>query len=106
MANSRKRARVRYSLEINFCYEAEREAFVKRLADIRQSLSPPGSVLDNSTLMSALFDAADKGQGPFQSAQPVAGRSFLRNSGKLANYSMLSSIANCICFNGRSVYWR
>ena len=87
MASNRKR--VRYTLELHFSGEEERDAFSTRLRAVRQLLSPTGAArVDNTALMSALFDAVERTSA---SSQPTASAesslssscsSFQRNSGE------------------------
>ena len=86
MASYRKR--VRYTLEFHFSGEEERDAFSKRLSAVRQLLSPTGAArVDNTALMSALFDAVEKtsASSPTASAESSLSSScssFQRNSGE------------------------
>lgn len=86
MASYRKR--VRYTLELHFSGEEERDAFSKRLSAVRQLLSPTGAArVDNTALMSALFDAVEKtsASSPTASAESSLSSScssFQRNSGE------------------------
>ena len=87
MASYRKR--VRYTLELHFSGEEERDAFSKRLMSaVRQLLSPTGAArVDNTALMSALFDAVEKtsASSPTASAESSLSSScssFQRNSGE------------------------
>jgi len=83
MAGNRKR--VRYTLELHFSGEEEREAFSRRLSAVRQLLSPPGVArVDNTALMSALFDAVEEARASSQPTGPSACRSFQSNSNTTA----------------------
>ncbi len=85
---SARRKRVRYTLDIHFSVEAEKDAFVKRLNSVREILSEGEGLasIDNLGLMSSMFDLVE-GQG--QGEVPSAGnerqqyvQSFMRDSGK------------------------
>ena len=49
---------MRYTMDIHFGVEAEKDAFVRRLSSVRTLLSGDGSMasIDNFGLMSAMFD--------------------------------------------------
>ena len=56
MATSRKK-RVRFTLDLNFTSDAEKDAFCGRLSAVRDQITPSGShTLNNRELLSALFD--------------------------------------------------
>ena len=60
MAISRRK-RVRFTLDVNFTSEAEKEAFCGRLSVVRDQLTPSGSqTFNNYELLLALFDLAGK----------------------------------------------
>ena len=85
MASGRKRP-PRYTLDVHFASEQEKEAFTERLKAVRQLLTPAGSrPIDNCSLLNALFDAAEGAGAP----QPTAGgsfsKSFMRNNGEYTN---------------------
>ena len=77
---------MRYTMDIHFGVEAEKDAFVRRLSSVRTLLSGDGSMasIDNFGLMSAMFDIVEGVVPP----SPVAANerqttlSFMRNSGK------------------------
>ena len=56
MATSRKK-RVRFTLDLNFTSDAEKDAFCGRLSAVSASGS---HTLNNRELLSALFDLVDK----------------------------------------------
>ena len=86
MAASRKK-RVRFTIDINFAREADKEAFSERLKAVRDLLTPRGSqTLNNYELLLALFDQVGRDHSSAQSSHqpdkfPSSG-SFLRNSGQ------------------------
>ena len=91
MASGRKRP-PRYTLDVHFASEQEKEAFTERLKAVRQLLTPAGSrPIDNCSLLNALFDAAE-GAGVLQ---PTAGgsssKSFMRYNGEYTNNNICSS---------------
>ena len=56
----RKRAHVRYSFDVHFMSQEEREIFKQRLKNVRQLLTRPGSLpLDNCSLFNVLCDIAE-----------------------------------------------
>ena len=56
MSTSRKE-RVRFTLDLNFTSDAEKDAFCGRLSAVRDQITPSGShTLNNCELLSALFD--------------------------------------------------
>lgn len=78
--------RVRFTYDIKFGKQEEKEAFVKRLEDVRSLLSGRwGADLDNLGLMSAMFDLVEATFPARHSAgnERQTPRSFLRNNGKL-----------------------
>lgn len=80
------RKRVRYTLDIHFSGNAEKEAFVRRLKSVRALLSGSESVgsIDNFGLMSAMFDIVEGVVPPSSNAgsERQTTQSFMRNSGK------------------------
>ena len=86
---SSRRKRVRYTFDIHFSAEAEKDAFIKRLSSVRTLLSmgESNAAMDNFGMMSAMFDLVEG----FVPSAPSAGnerqttRSFMRSNGKL-NY--------------------
>ena len=84
MATLRKK-RVRFTLDLNFTSDAEKDAFCGRLSDVRDQITPSGShTLNNRELLSALFDLVDKHSHSTQpSVQCASTGSFLKNAGKL-----------------------
>ena len=92
------RKRVRYSFDVHFASQEEREIFQQRLRSVRQLLTPPGSPpLDNCSLFNVLCDIAEDTSGSqlpgrgasaadpeSEETHPVGGtKSFMRNSGEL-----------------------
>lgn len=72
---------MRYTLELHFSGEEEREAFSKRLSAVRQLLSPGTARVDNTALMSALFDAVEETSSSQPTGTSSSCTSFQRNSG-------------------------
>lgn len=76
-----RKKRVRFTLDINFGSEAEKDAFSTRLSAVREQLTPRGAhVLNNLELMQALFSLASSSSTEEGQQCPSSG-SFLRNSG-------------------------
>ena len=77
---------MRFTLDVNFTSEAEKEAFCGRLS-VRDQLTPSGSqTLNNYELLLALFDLAGKHSS---TALPGSQRcrssgSFLKNAGQFS----------------------
>ena len=77
---------MRYTLDVHFGVEAEKDAFIRRLNSVRTLLSGDESMasIDNFGLLSAMFDIVEGVVPP----PPMAGNerqttmSFMRNSGK------------------------
>ena len=83
------RKRVRFTFDMKFVSHEEKEAFLQRLKNVRQLLTPEGAPsLDNTSLFNALCDAAEAGSHPTSdphdgNAGPASTMmSFMRNSGK------------------------
>ena len=75
--------RVRFTIDVNFCNEAEKDAFSARLSEVRARLTPRGAhALNNYEIMLGLFELA--GEQPTNQPEapphPSTG-TFLRNSG-------------------------
>ena len=90
MATS-KRKRVRFTLDVNFTTEAEKDAFGAQLSAVRDRLTPRGSpMLNNHDLLLALFDLASNKPSSSESQQYPSSGSFLRNAGQFqfARYGM------------------
>lgn len=83
---SARKKRVRYTLDVHFSVEAEKDAFVRRLGAVRKLLSGDESMLsiDNYGLMSAMFDIVEGIVSPDPSAgnERQNTQSFMRNCGK------------------------
>ena len=74
------RKRVRYTLDVHFSSQEEKETFVRRLKSVRDLLTPAGcSPMDNHGLMSAMFDAVE---GCSIQDERTDSNCFLSNSGK------------------------
>ena len=87
MASGRKRP-PRYSFDIHFVSEEEKEVFLARLKSVRQLLTPAESCpIDNCSLLNVLFDAAE-GRASQPTSQNESGsipsglKSFVRDNGK------------------------
>ena len=64
-SSSRKRKRERYSFDLSFATLEEKEAFLKRLQNVRKLMTPAGaSLLVNQDLVYALLDLAESGSHP------------------------------------------
>ena len=86
--DTQRKKRVRYTVDINFASEAEKDSFSIKLGEVRSKLTPRGShSLSNKDLLLALFDLV--GSTPTESTgapqqehqQCPPGGTFLRNSG-------------------------
>ena len=82
-----RKKRTRFTLDVYFGSEMEKEAFCTRLDAIRDLMTPPGSAkLNTRTLLLALFDCAQRerrqpaGSIPTQVSLPTHG-SFLQDAG-------------------------
>lgn len=87
-SSSRKRKRERYSFDLSFATLEEKEAFLKRLQNVRKLMTPAGaSLLVNQDLVYALLDLAESGSHPTSDPHSAnagpATKSFMRNGGKL-----------------------
>ena len=84
-ASTVSRKRVRYTLDVHFSTQEEKETFVRRLKSVRELLTPAGCApMDNHSLMSAMFDAVEgRLHSTSQSAQDerIDSKCFLSNSG-------------------------
>ena len=89
---SGSRKRVRYTFDVHFVNQEEKEAFLQRLKNVRQLLTPAGCPsLDNCSLFNALCDAVEGVSQPTSDPNTGAStKSFMRNSGKYC-----TSIDNC-----------
>ena len=79
--------RVRYHLETKCSTEAEKEPLTRRILQVRQLLTPPGSCLiDNATLVNAMCDAVEREAtqlpAPAAPTEEPTSATFMRNSGK------------------------
>lgn len=85
-SSSRKRKRERYSFDLSFATLEEKEAFLKRLQNVRKLMTPAGaSLLVNQDLVYALLDLAESGSHPTSDPHSAnagpATKSFMRNGG-------------------------
>ena len=75
MAALSTRKRVRYTFDIHFNNTVDKEAFTKRLGEVRQALTPPGhQLLDNYGVMMKLFDIVESNSeviGQLTQPEPV-----------------------------------
>ena len=78
------RKRVRYTLDVHFSSQEEKETFVRRVKSVRDLLTPAGHPhVDNHGLMSALFDAVEGiSSRSIQNTGRTDTTCFLSNSGK------------------------
>ena len=87
MATSRKR--IRYTFDVHFATHEEKEAFLTRLKNVRQLLTPEGCPsLDNCSVFNALCDTFE-GVSPESTPDTNTGastKSFMQNSGKITIY--------------------
>ena len=85
MASGTKPKRVRYTFDVHFTSQDEKDAFLVKLKSVRQKLTPPGSPsLDNCSLFSVLCDAVlTDAPSTSDPAAEGSSQSFMRNSGKL-----------------------
>ena len=86
MASGRKRP-PRYSFDVHFVSEEEKEAFIARLKSVRQLLTPAESrPIDNCSLLNALFDVAEghasQPTSQNETSVPSGPKSFMRDNGK------------------------
>lgn len=78
-----RRKRVRYTMDIHFDCEAEKDAFMKRLSDARAMLSGSSQgFIDNHGLMSAMLDLVEGASPPVSNPGNERQISFMRNNGK------------------------
>ena len=83
--SSSHRKRVRYTFDIQFTSQEEKETFQRRLKSIRERLTPTGSpsLIDNHSLMTSCLDAIDREttvSATVDESTPVT-KSLMRNSG-------------------------
>lgn len=86
MAATSRKKRVRFTMDVNFTSEAEKDAFCGRLSAVRDKLTPSGSqALNYYELLLALFDLAGKHTptSTLPSQQCRSSGSFLKNAGQL-----------------------
>lgn len=95
---------MRYTLDIHFGVEAEKDAFVRRLSSVRATLSGDESVaaIDNFGLMAAMFDIVEGVVPPAPSAgnERQTTQSFMRNSGKCRTLVCVSCLELAGVYNG------
>ena len=82
---SSRRKRVRYTLDVHFDVEAEKDAFLRRLSGVKAQLSGDGSQgsIDNHGLLSAMMDIVEGASPPASSPgnRRQTTQSFMRDSG-------------------------
>ena len=88
MAATSRKKRVRFTMDVNFTSEAEKDAFCERLSAVRDKLTPSGSqTLNYYELFAGLqgFDLAGKHTptSTLPSQQCRSSGSFLKNAGQL-----------------------
>ena len=84
---------MRYTFDVHFASQEEKDAFLRRLKCVRQKLTLPGSPpLDNYSLFSILCDAVEA-DSPSTSAHAdeASSKFFMSNSGEFPN------IMDCLC---------
>ena len=83
MATGRKRP-PRYTFDVHFTSEEEKQAFTARLKSVRELLTPAGSrPIDNCSLFNAFFDAVEgASQSTSESSNEQSVKSFMRSNGK------------------------
>ena len=109
---SRKRRRERLRIETSCRSTTAKEALGRRLLTVRQLLTPSGkSLIDNETLLNALFDVVEKkfpstsSHSCVQEDEPPT-RSFQRSNGKTMNVIVLFIPSFLPSFSSRYVHWR
>jgi len=75
-----RKKRVRFTMDINFTSEAEKDAFCSKLGEVRDKLTPRGSTLNNQEFLLALFELVGSTESTTLQHVPSSG-TFLRNSG-------------------------
>ena len=89
MASGGRRKRSRFTLDVNFESDVAKDAFVERLAAVRDLITPPGGArLDNRQFLTSLFELAETTSGSGSSSAAAAAEvprtgSFLDNAGQL-----------------------
>ena len=110
---SRKRRRECLRIETNCRSTTAKEALGRRLLTVQQLLTPSGkSLIDNETLLNALFDVVEKFaltsyRSCVQEDEPPT-RSFQRSNGKTTNVIVIITIHSFLpsFFSSRYVHWR
>ena len=82
------RKRVRYTFDVYFTNEEQKESFKERLKIVRRLLTPPGCMsLDNFGLMESMFDIVEREvqeeNMDSTSSEEQHLKSFMRDSGKI-----------------------
>ena len=81
MASGGRRKRSRFTLDVNFESDVAKDAFVERLAAVRDLITPPGGArLDNRQFLTSLFELAETTGGSGSSS--AAASSLLMGGGK------------------------
>ena len=85
--SSTSRKRSRYTMEVNFGSQEEKEAFLRRLQSVRELYTPDGCPsLDNHGLLNAMFETVEgstSGCASDTRSDQTEGSCFLSNSGKI-----------------------
>ena len=83
-SSTASRRRIRYTLDVHFATQEEKEAFLLRLKVVRERLSPAGCPpMDNHGLLSAMFDGVEESTSQsVQTDEAINSSSFLGNSGE------------------------
>ena len=79
------RKRVRYTIDINFSNQEEKDVFQTRLKSVKERLSTGGCVPDNRSFMDLCLEALESrishGAINHEEATTMVTQSFMRNSG-------------------------
>ena len=83
-SSTASRRRIRYTLDVHFNTQEDKEAFLLRLKGVRERLSPVGCPpMDNHGLLSAMCDAVEESTSQsVQTDEAITSSSFMSNSGK------------------------
>ena len=83
-SSTASRRRIRYTLDVHFNTQEDKEAFLLRLKGVRERLSPVGCPqMDNHGLLSAMCDAVEESTSQsVQTDEAITSSSFMSNSGE------------------------
>ena len=103
-SKKRKTSGERYSFDLSFADQEEKDAFLQRLKNVRKLLTPAGApLLENQNLVYALLDLAEAGSHPTPDPHSAnagpATRSFMRNSGKFIIWKSYGMKVPCTAVN-------